>query len=330
MDINININITSQTSQLLGSSNMVIEQHIAQIPSSYTIHNLNIISSTKIHQKVNQVLRIFNILPPVTSTKADQATETAATPVDNATKKPARIVVELKAKANVASKLISIVEISKRDLAKREKEWLESHKSAEKGSPGEQQVARQKSSKTKVSGYRLYQYTTVTTTRMKVKPKPAKQKQKAEEPRKISEQADGVEAETEEPECQRQQRKRPLDDSQDSTAAAQSSSKKIKLDEEHEKHDEEEEHKDANNIQLILKPQELRKGEVNEDEEDDEGFEVMRLNSANQDKQAEQDGANSIKQERDVPVLTIYLAMTPVPELAAAFGEQSNCNSIAI
>lgn len=237
---------------------------------------------------------------------------------------------ELKAKANVASKLISIVEILKRDLAKREQEWLESNESAAESSPGERKIARQKSSKTNVSWYRLYQYTTIITIRIEVKPKPGKQTQKVKEPSKTSELATHVVAaeEVEEPVCQGQKRKRPADDSQDSTAAAQSPSKKTKLDEEHEKHEAENEHKDTIDIELIPKRQELGNGEVDEDEEDDEGFEEMRLNSASRDKQAEKDKAVSIKQERDVAVLTIYLAMTPVPELAAAFGEQTSCDAI--
>jgi len=308
---------------------MTEKQPISIVPSSYTIHNLNIITSTKIHQKVNQVLRIFDILPPVTSTKTDQATATVKAPVDSIATKPARIVVELKAKANVASKLISIVEILKRDLAKREEEERSESNNSTARLSEEQQTARQSASKLKIHRYSLHQYTTVTTTRIEVKPKPARPKQKAEEASKTPKQASHVVEveETEEPVCQGQKRKRSAGDSQDSIAAAQSPSKKTKLDKEQEKHDEEGEHKDANTIDVILKGQELAKNEVNEDEADDEGFEEMRPNSARLDKQAEKDYSAGITQERDVPMLTIYLAMMPVPELATAFGEQTNRNA---
>jgi len=312
---------------------------ISLVPSSHTIHNLNIISSTKIHQKVNQVLRIFSVVPPTTTAQANQDNETATTtPDSNVTKRAASTIVELKAKANVASKLISIVEILKRDLAAREKKRLDSINNTNIA-PEEERIAKQKGLlKVKEPKYKLYQYTTITTTRIEVKPKakPPRQKTKKAEPSQALEQEqpqpaeqddviDQVAAQPDEPGEQGQKRKRPADSSQDSTAAAHSPSKKTKLDEHVGAEEREEgELEDGNKRELAMTRQAADEGELDDTEEEADGFEEMRPKTAGKDTKPEIEEEAGLKQERDVPVLTIYLSMTPVAELAAAYTEQAS------
>ena len=93
---------------------------LAQLPSSsdllanlnktYTLHNLTIISSSKIYNKVSRVLSLLGLFTP-------------PSPLDDPTKEDssldATVIVALSAKASVGSKLITIVEIVKREIARR-------------------------------------------------------------------------------------------------------------------------------------------------------------------------------------------------------------------
>jgi len=164
-----------------------------------------------------------------------------------------------------------------------------------------------------------------------VKPKPTKQK-KTEEPSKVPIQAECIDEASIAPTTksdalahQGQKRKRPADSSQDSVqAAAQSPSKKAKIDE--QEADEESELDVAQPIDAVQAQQGGSKAERHKQEEDkDEGeaFEEMDIKQAGTDTKPTSEKEAAIKQERDTPVLTIYLSMTPMPELAAAYGEQS-------
>jgi hypothetical protein len=276
--------------------------------SIHDMHNLNVISSTKINQKVTQILRIFGVLPPVSSaqkeSKDDQPTLADA-------RKTCTVVI-IRAKAKVASKLISIVEILKRDLSRRAVESSDRPpQEKEKATDADKAPALDASSK-KTPILRLYQYTTVTTIPTEVKIKPPQPK--STQPPSTTASA------PEEAQQQGTKRKRPIDSSQDSTTAAVTrtrTNKKQKSDDSAppaKEQDEEVQHDD--------KPETIS---PEEDEADD--FEVMAkipvagISDKDTGAQAVPD-APATAQMRDIPLLTVYLCSAPVASLDAAYGEQ--------
>jgi len=266
-------------------------------PSLYTTHNLNIISSTKINQKVTQILRIFGVLPPVSSAQKETET-TQPKPVHDASAVDKTCtVVTIRAKANVASKLISIVEILKRDLARRATERHETAENAAKDGKAHTTL-----SKAPIS--RLYQYTSVTTipTEVKIKPPQPKSTQPPSTTPTVPE----------DPQQQGTKRKRPVDSSQDSSTttaiAAARTSKKQKQDD---------------------TPEDEPKA-PEEDEDEDEDFQVMATarvtaaGSTGKDAGAQPTAPETpvTTQIRDIPLLTVYLCSKPVDVLEKMFGEQ--------
>lgn len=242
--------------------------------------------------------------------------------------KSGTIVVELKARSNVASKLISIVEILKRDLAKREKEREELHTGA---SVESEATDKHRPNNAKDLPYKLYQYTTVSTTRIQVKAKPPKQQRNTTEERGAALQdTPAAHASTTEPVImshdhplgQGQKRKRPVDSSQDSVALARSPLKKTKTTD--QVGNEEGEIEDGKIIDDTPNLPGAVSGNGDEkDDEDDEAFEEMRTTSVGTIAQAEEQEEIKTTQERDIPLLTIYLSMSPIPKFAAAYGEQT-------
>ena len=82
---------------------------LANLDKTHTLHNLTIISSSKIHNKVTRVLSLLGLSTPPTLPED---------PPKDASSLDATIIVALSAKAPVASKLITIVEIVKREIAR--------------------------------------------------------------------------------------------------------------------------------------------------------------------------------------------------------------------
>lgn len=259
-----------------------MNDHVVPDKSRYAIYELNVISSTKISQKTKQILRIFGVLP---SAPNAQHAEDTAQPAPNSL--PA--VVAITARANVASKLISVVEIVKRDLAKRAK--AQSDASAETGED------RNATTVTAANGQKqLYQYTTVISTTVAVKLKPVKTITTATTASK--------ELLAPAPAAQQgQKRKRGIDSSQGSIMMQQGSPKKAKFAQKGAENDHEDEHDIEQDVL-----------------EEDEAFEQMRVPG----ERTLQTVQEHEKQEKEVAVLIIYLSMAPIPELAEAYGEQTS------
>jgi len=261
--------------------------------SIHDIHNLNIISSTKINQKVTQILRIFDVLPPVSSAQKQNTEDVPALSGDahdaNAAGKT-RTVVVIRAKANVASKLISIVEILKRDLAKRA---TGSH--ARENTTDDNETAQQKAARPRKTPIpRLYQYTSVITIPTEVKTKPA--------PPKPTQPSSTAPVAPDDVQRQGTKRKRPIDSSQDSTATALTTARTSK------KQKQEYSIEDKAETPAI---------------EEEEAFEAM-ANAAGKDAATDAaviDAPVSM-QMRNVPLLTVYLCSAPVAVLENALGEQ--------
>jgi len=278
-------------------------------PSNHDIHNLNVISSTKINQKVTQILRIFGVLPPVSSAQSKD-TEDASASSKAAHKEGvagnACTVVAIRAKANVASKLISIVEILKRDLARRANESHETFQTAAK----DDKTAVPDTRRRNAAIQRIYQYTSVTTIPAEVKIKPP-------QPKPTSQPPSTTPPAPEDPQKHGTKRKRPVDSSQDSTTtaiatAAARTSKKQKSD-------------------TAPSEQDGQPETTAPEEDEDEDFQVMATakdaaaGGAGKDGSAQPSAATadaSSTQIRDVPLLTVYLCSKPLDVLERTFGEQ--------
>lgn len=288
-----------------------MNSHVVLDKTKYVVHDLTVISSTKINQKVTQVLRFFGVLPPVPS--AQDAKINASLHGANGAAAPGKwnscTVVAISAKAPVASKLISIVEIIKRDLAKRTKaqadvgnDTEEDHTAGVEEDMGEKTT--ENASAESAHSLTLYQYSTVTTTRVEVKMKPPK--------REVSKSTDelGIKTPLQAPASgpkpieKGKKRMRPSDSSQQSTVRDQSPTKKTKLD-----HPKEQSEAGAAEAKLAT-------DEAGEDDEFEEMTTPTEIAEAAKDAKVE------AKQEKDVLVLTVYLCLAPVLELAEAYGEQ--------
>jgi len=258
--------------------------------SLYEIYNLNVISSTKINQKVTQILRIFGVLPPVSSAQNkgpdDEAVSSKDPPGKTCT------VVIIRAKANVASKLISIVEILKRDLARRASERA-AHETTTEAKEAEQKNATHLP---KAPIPRLYQYTSVTTIPTEIKTKPAQPE--STQPLSTAPPA------PEDPQQQGTKRKRSVDSSQDSTTNSTAGTRTSKKQKQHDSLEDE-------------------PGTAVPDEDEAEDFEVM-AHTAGKDAGAHPAAflTPMAAQMRDIPLLTVYLCSAPVAVLDEAFGEQ--------
>lgn len=262
--------------------------------SKYAVHELNVISSTKINQKTKQILRIFGVLPPVVNAQNDEDEASRSNGGSLAT------VIAVRAQANVASKLISIVEIVKRDLAKRAKAQVDAEVESTAGN-NSITYASAAANGHKNNTYQLFQYTTITSTMVAVKPKPIK---KIPADTTVSEELIAPETGAQ----QGQKRKRDIDSSQGSTVLERSAPKKARTGQDDDQ-------------------DELENGPVigedvaqDDNEGEDEAFEQMRIPGQVIEPAAQADE----KQEKEVAVLKIYLSMTPIAELAEAYGEQTS------
>jgi hypothetical protein len=250
--------------------------NVALDVTKYTITTLNIISSNKINQKTTQIQRLLGLLPPSGKDVifADQSSKAGK-----------NAVVAISAKAQVASKLITVVEILKREVAKWTKE-------------------RAVNGATEHKSLKLFQYSNVTTTTIEVKPKPAKQ----EKSKKVKDvpalKAEGTSEAAKESE-QSKKRKR-LASSQDSTAGDRSPVKKAKTLDETTANAEEDDN-------------------ASEEEDDFEvAAAVSRVAGSLNQKTGLTEVENELKQEREVSVLTVYVSLTAIPDLAEAYGEQTS------